>query len=241
MGSWFFLSGASTKLSHWVAGEVLTASAGSGLRVENILVEGRKFTDSDALMAILNVGKGDPLFSLQPDAAQEMIEKLSWVRFARVERRLPDTVYVRLEERVPMALWQHNKKLMLIDTFGVAITDHNLKRFKDLILLVGEKAPSMAPEFFKLLESEPELWKRVEAVKLVSDRRWDLKLKNGIVVKLPEQEVTLALRRLAILQEEEKLMDKDVTTIDVREPTRITVRTKPGAVQEYKAAYQQIL
>ena len=224
-----------------MTGEVLDFTADSGLKVDNILVEGRQYTDADALMAILNVGKGDPLFALNPEAAQEMIEKLAWVKKARVERRLPDTVYVYLEERVPMALWQQDKKLTLIDTSGVSVTDHKLDRFKDLILLVGDNAPSEAPEFFKLLEAELELWQRIEAVKLVSERRWDIKLKNGVLVKLPEDELTVALRRLALLQEEEGLMDKDVEIIDVREPTRITVRTKPGAVQEYKAAHQQIL
>jgi cell division protein FtsQ len=106
---------------------------------------------------------------------------------------------------------------------------------------VGDDAPQEAPSFFKLLEAEPELWKRVDAAKLVSGRRWDLKLKNGVEVKLPEEELTVALRRLAVLQEEDQLMDKDIMTIDVREPERVTIRTKPGAVQEYKASYQQIL
>ena len=33
--------------------------------------------------------------------------------------------------------------------------------------------------------------------------------------------------------EEEALLDKDVLSIDVREEGRITVRTKPGAAQDY--------
>jgi cell division protein FtsQ len=241
LGSWFFLSGASGKLANWVHGEVLEVTADAGLKVRNILVEGRQFTDADAIMAIVNIRKNDPLYAFQPEAAREMIEKLSWVKSARVERRLPDTIYIKLEERTPMALWQKGKKLTLIDTMGVSVTDQKLERFEGLMILVGDDAPQEAPSFFKLLEAEPELWKRVDAAKLVSGRRWDLKLKNGVEVKLPEEELTVALRRLAVLQEEDQLMDKDIMTIDVREPERVTIRTKPGAVQEYKASYQQIL
>lgn len=192
-------------------------------------------------MAILNVGKGDPLFSLKPLPAQDMLEKLSWVESARVERRLPDTVYVHLNERVPMALWQNNQDVSLIDKNGVVITKQGLDKFKELILIVGEHAPEEAPEFFKHLHAEDELLGRIEAARLISKRRWDLKLKNGVVVKLPEDEIALALRRLVVLHEKERLMDKDVLSIDVRQSARITVRTKPGAVQEYSASFQQTL
>ena len=167
-----------------------------------------------------------------------MIEKLSWVKAAQVERRMPDTIYIGLEERVPMALWQRHKRLSLIGSEGVILTDHKLERFKDYIIVVGEDVPAKAPEFLRLLRSEPIIQSRVEAATLISKRRWDLTLKNNILVKLPENETALSLRRLAVTQEEENLMDKDIREIDMRDPLRITVRTKPGAVQEYKAGYK---
>lgn len=239
LGSWFFMSGASTRFGDWAENKILLTTANAGFRVQNILVEGRHYTDSDTLKAIVNIGKGDPLFAFKADEARTMIEKLSWVKVAQVERRLPDTIYIGLEERSPMALWQRNKRLSLIDAEGAVLTDHKLERFKDYIIVVGEDVPEKSPEFLKLLESEPLVQKRVEAATLISNRRWDLKLKSGALVKLPEEAMALALRRLAVTQEEDGLMDKDIKEIDVRDPVRITVRTKPGTVQEYKAGYQK--
>ena len=237
-GSWFFMSGAGARLANWSHDKVLSITADAGFQVENILVEGREYTDVDTLRAILNVEKGDPLFLFEPNPARNMIEKISWVKTVQVERRMPDTIYVGLEERVPMALWQRNNQLSLIDTEGVILTNNKLNRFKDLIVVVGEDVPTRAPEFLALLTAEPEILKQVEAAKSVSGRRWDLTLKSGAIVKLPEEETALALRRLASMQEEENIMDKNIKVIDVRELARITVRTRPGAVHEYKASFR---
>lgn len=231
------MSGASTQLNDWAHNKVLNITADKGFRVANILVEGREFTDADALMAIVNVKKGDPLFLFQPDPARAMLERLSWVKTASVERRLPDTIYIKLNERTPMALWQRNQRLSLIDTEGAILTDSQLNRFKNLMVVVGEDIPERAPEFLRLLAAEPKITSKVEAVKSVSGRRWDLTLKSGAVVKLPEEQLALALSRLSVMQEEENIMDKDIKVIDVRELSRITIRTKPGAVREYKANY----
>lgn len=232
------MSGASERVGLWVEDKALSIAADTGFKVENILVEDRRFTDVDALMAIINIEKGDSLFSFKPDSARDMIQKLSWVKSAQVERRLPDTIYIGLTERVPMALWQRHKRLSLIDTDGVILTDHKLERFKDLVIVVGKEIPSKAPDFLKLLEAEPIIRSRVEAATLISNRRWDLTLESGAVVKLPEKGTVLALRRLAAMQKDEGLLDKNVKVIDVRELSRITVRTKPGAVHEYKADYK---
>jgi len=233
-GSWFFLSEADTKTAAWARQKSLDVTADMGFTVKNILVEGRVNSDADVLLAIINVEKGDPLFSFDPDEARKLIERITWVKTAHVERRLPDTIYIVLEERKPLALWQRDKKLTLIDEDGEVLTDHNLKRFKDLVIIAGRNAPRHAPELLELLAVEPTLYNRVESASRVGGRRWDLKLDGGIAVKLPEDDIGFALRRLAMGQED-GLLDKDIVSVDLREPDRMIVRTRPGKVQEYKA------
>lgn len=231
------MSDASTKTSAWAHQKILHVTANAGFEVENILVEGRRYTEADTLKAILNVEKGYPIFGFNPAHAQEMIAKISWVKDVQVERRFPDTIYIGIKERTPMALWQRDKRLSLIDTEGVVLTDHKIDRFKNYIVVVGDEVPEHAPDFLKLLLSEPEISGKIEAASLKSGRRWDFVLKTGAIVKLPEEDLVLAFRRLAQMQEEKQILDKDVKTIDVREPNRILVRTHPGAVQQYQAGY----
>ncbi len=234
-GSWFVLSGAAARAQHRIHESILDISAEWGFAVRTILVDGRVYTDPDTLKAMINMERGDPVFAFEPAAAKEMIERLAWVKKAHVERRLPDTLYIRLEERVPLALWQRNRRLSLIDAEGIVLTEQDLQRWKDLLIVIGDEAPEKTAALLAMLEAEPSIRERVEAATLIGGRRWDLKLKSGADVKLPEDGLGVALRRLAVNHEEEAILDKDVLSIDVREEGRITVRTKPGAASDFHA------
>ncbi len=231
------MSGALDRVHNGLQHKAYVTLADAGFRVENILVEGRAEVDAEVLRAIVNLERGDPIFAFDPAETREMIERLSWVREAHVERRLPNTVYVGLVERTPVALWQHKNKLRVIDAEGVTLTDKLSVNQKSLPIVVGEYANEQAYDLLVMLNAEPDIQKLVEAATWVGDRRWDLALKNDMVVRLPEMDIGLALSRLTQAQEQDKILDKDLSVIDLREKDRITVRTRPGAVQEYQASF----
>ncbi|MBU0800276.1 MAG: cell division protein FtsQ/DivIB [Alphaproteobacteria bacterium] len=239
LGAWVYLSGIAGNAVVALRTQGYALSAKAGFTVNDILVEGRINSDADVLRAVLNLERGDPLFAFNPAEAKDLIERISWVKEAHVERRLPATIYIGLVERTPMALWQHKGKIRVVDNEGVTLTDSLRHNFNDLPIIVGEDAPKNAPVLLSFLAAEPEISTRIEAATWVGERRWDLKLKNGIVVKLPETDMGLALRRLATAQDEDGLMDRDVTVIDLRETTRITVATRPGAIEEYRSQLKQ--
>ncbi len=236
LGAWFFLSDAAGKTSDWAQNKMVLASADMGFEVENILVEGRKYTDGQVILAIVNVQKGDPLFSFDPRGAKDLLERLSWVRAAHVERRLPGTVYIGLQERIPMAIWKRGEEVKLVDTTGTVIPAADPQSFNGLIALYGDKANEHAPDLVSLISAEPELQEKLVGASWVGERRWDLIFKNGVKAQMPESDLGLNLRRLAQVQEENGLLDQDITAVDMRESDRISIRTKPGQVQEYKAS-----
>ena len=235
VGAWLQLSGSFARAGDWVNNKTLSITADMGFKVDNILVEGRHYSDAEVLRAIINAEKGDPLFSFDPVETKALIERVSWVKTARVERRLPDTIYIGLEERKPLALWQKDQQLSLIDETGQVITNEGLKNFQDLIIVMGEDAPEHAYDLLRNLAAEPVLAERAKVARWVDGRRWDVSMKGDITLKLPETDTPLALRQVAQAQEDDGLLDKNITNIDLREPGRIVVSTKPGAVQEYKA------
>jgi cell division protein FtsQ len=150
------------------------------------------------------------------------------VRAAGVERCLPTMLRVSIRERRPMALWQRDGRFVLVDDRGEKITDRDLGRFRDLVILIGEDAPRHAPTLFAMIASEPDLARRVAAATRVGERRWNLTLRGGIQVQLPEEEPHRAWRRLALLDERHRLLERDIRTIDMRLPDRLIV--KPGAL-----------
>ena len=202
---------------------MLTASAAAGLSVQNVAVEGRRTTQADDVLRAVDVVRGEPILDFSPERARQRLESLPWVRSATVERRLPDTVTVRLVERTPLALWQHDGKMALVDTDGVAVTDEHLDRYADLLLVVGEAAPRHTAELLAVLGAEPDLRKRVTSAVWVGDRRWNLVFDGTITVELPETGVAEAWSRLAQIERSHGLFSRDLTKVDLRLADRVAV------------------
>lgn len=208
---------------------VMTASAGLGLFVREVYVVGREETDRQDLVDALGISVGDPIFGFDPEEARERIEGLGWVRQAAVRRALPDTVIIRVEEREAVAIWQHEGEFVLIDADGVVIGEKDVHRHAHLNVVVGPDASRHAMDLLTMLAGEPELEDRVVAAVRIGQRRWNLRMENGIEVVLPEVGAEEAWQRLASYQRDHEILSRAVGTIDLRYPDRMTVElTEPG-------------
>ena len=110
-GAWMWSLGWVATAAEGVGAALIQTTAAAGLTVREVYVTGREKTAPEAILDALGVERGSPLVALDPATARRRIEALGWVREASVERRFPDTVFVRLQERVPLALWQRKGKL----------------------------------------------------------------------------------------------------------------------------------
>jgi len=238
LGAWFFLSGTAAATGDWVKNKTLSTSVDMGFGIENVLVDGRVFTDRKVLLSLLGVKKGDPLFGLDLKSAKKKIQNISWVKDVVIERQLPNTLSLKITEREPVGLWQKNKKISVIDSEGVVLTNNVSKEFKDFIIFTGVNVNNKAGSFLELLRSEPSLYQKVEAAQYVSERRWNLTLKTGLLIKLPEESVAFALSQLVDYQKQDGLLDKKIKSLDARMFPRIIVQTFPGDAYTYQANYK---
>jgi cell division protein FtsQ len=221
------------------ADRVVAATASLGMVVDDIEVEGRETTESAMIMAALAAGRGTPILAVDLDRAKAELEKLPWVRSAAIERRLPHTLHVRLTERRPLALWQHEGKQHVIDRQGEVIPGADLSRFARLPLVVGDSAATRAAALVEMLGSEPALAARVTAAVRVDDRRWNLRVDDSIEVLLPEEHPEAAWAQLAAFERRNNLLKRDVQRIDMRLPGRLVVRVNtppPNAPSAKEAA-----
>lgn len=223
-GVWLWHSGRIARTAEAVTAHLIDLSGRWGLRVEEVLVEGREQSEPYEVLGALSVRQGQPILGLDLDRARADLEALPWVAAAVVERRLPGTLFVRLRERQPLALWQHRQTLRVIDDKGAVLKGQRIGRFADLPIVVGANAPANAPVLLGLLERYPALAARVEAALWVGDRRWDLRLDNGVAVRLPEGDLLPALERLAAAAADAALLDRNIVAVDLRLPERLVVQ-----------------
>lgn len=217
------------RIGEWAHQEIVDFSARSGFKVKEILVTGRAQIDQGALLQKLDIRTGMPIFTVQVGETQKNLSGIPWVKSVVVSRRLPDRIVVNIIERTPAALWQHNQQLTAIDAEGQVLTDQGLDAYQSLPLLVGADAPKHASEILTLLAAEPEIANYLASAVRIGDRRWDLRLSNGLVIKLPEEGVELALSKAASYQRQQKIFDKNLVIIDLRIPDKFVVAPQAEA------------
>lgn len=205
-----------------------TANA-AGFRIAEVTVTGQHHVSEAQILATAGVTNRSSLLFLDADAARSRLLANPWIADATVLKLYPGRLHIAITERVPFALWQRDGKVAVIDADGTVLEPEATIHFVSLPLVVGKSADRKAKEFLALLERFPALREQVYASVLVAERRWNLKLKNGVDVRLPEHDAAAALGTLAQLEREKRLLSRDIVAVDLRLPDRVTVKLSEGA------------
>lgn len=201
---------------------LLALAMEAGLKVGKITVTGRSDIPRAELLAALGVKQGDPILEIDTAAVRARLEQLGRVRTVSVTRLLPDTLHIELVERRPLAIWQNNGRHLLVDREGSVISGE-VGNISGLPLVVGKGAPAHAARILTVISSEPKLAALVVAAVRVGERRWDVRLGNGITVRLPEVDFEGAWQRLAALERSHGLTGRAIDAVDMRLADRLVI------------------
>ncbi|MDX2072900.1 MAG: cell division protein FtsQ/DivIB [Alphaproteobacteria bacterium] len=223
--SWY--SGAFSRTMTAVENKLFAATAQAGFAVHSLHVEGRSRTPMADIQQALGVHKNDPILQLSLEDMRERLQSVHSIREAAVDRTLPDALYIRIVEREPVALWQNQGELSLVDDKGVVMQGIDIEPYRKLPLIVGDGAPSHIGELMQIMAASPELASRFASAIRVGDRRWNIRLQNDIEVKLPEEGAAGALARLMEMDKAEQILARDIKVIDLRVPDRVFIKLSP--------------
>ena len=211
-----------------VAGiERLAVMAGFG--VERVTVEGQRNTTDAEITRALEAGPHTMMLGFNTDAAKERLEAVPWIRHAQVMRLLPSTLQVVIEERSPYAIWQTKGQTYVVDDEGAVLAPALPQAYPALPLVVGDGAGEHAAALYQALEPYTDLKQKMLAALRVGDRRWTLKLRSGLEIMLPDDNIDVALQSLTKLEQERGVLERDIAAIDLRLLDRITVRLRAAA------------
>ncbi len=200
-----------------------------GFRVRHVVIDGAITTPKPAIEAALGLRDGLPIFDVAPRRAARTLEQLGVVRQAVVERLLPGTVKIRIDERAPAGIWQRpDHGFALIGSDGSVIQPRGgtaaHARDPGLLLFVGAQAPAHAATLIALLQSHAAIGAAVIAAEWIDNSRWNLILRDHAIIELPAQHLNDALAVLHHADTKIALLDRPVRLIDLRQPDRLIVK-----------------
>jgi cell division protein FtsQ len=207
------------------------AANAAGFRIVAVALAGNNHVTREEVLAGAGVTGTASLVFLDVEQARERLKSNPWIADATVLKLYPGELQIGIKEREAFALWQKDGQVSVVAADGTVLEPYVAPRLVRLPLVVGSGAQARAKDFLALLDRYPEIRDLVRASVLVGERRWNLRLTNGLDVLLPEYGIATALERLVVLDREKNLISRDIVAIDLRLADRVTVRLPDAAAQ----------
>ena len=212
------------------------AARALGFGVAAVTISGQSQIGEREILALAGLSAKSSLPFFDAVQARKNLEALPLIKQASVRKLYPDRIVIDIVERAPAALWQKNGELTAIAADGTVIDTANDGRYAALPFVVGDGANERVGEFAALLDASAELRPKILAGILVGDRRWSLKMRSGVEVKLPEDDPQAAMATLLTLQRQSRILDRDILSVDLRVPGKVFARLSEEAAAARAAA-----
>ncbi|NGZ28796.1 MAG: FtsQ-type POTRA domain-containing protein [Magnetococcales bacterium] len=185
-------------------------------------------TKPEQVMATLGLATGANTLAINPEEIQQKMQGLPWVRKVTVTRILPDRLIIQVEEKNPVATGRTGEQLVVLDEYGTVIKSLAPgEPFMPPIVTFspGEGAAAEVVRFLNLLSRHGWLKDRLSEAVSLSAERWVLYTREGMRILLSRQG-DQALETLHRLQEQHKLLDRNIGQVDLRVAGRVAIRPK---------------
>ena len=197
------------------------------LEVQEVRVVGSKHTSEDEVLEATGV-RGDNLLLLSADGLEDTVRSLPWVATAKVDRILPDTVRVTIDERKPALVIEGMHGAWTVDLSGRVLQRGRVSGYPILEAAVtGGLEPGAqvtqdgAVAVLRMYRTLPrQVRKRVVAIFAPSEERISFSLSDRTLVRYGSARMLVAKRRvLEALLQRLREQGRAALYIDVRVPS----------------------
>ncbi|MBR1944426.1 MAG: cell division protein FtsQ/DivIB [Alphaproteobacteria bacterium] len=196
----------------------------TGAHIKTLIVIGASPKVEKLIKANLGVKIGDSIFKLSTTKILNNLMNIGWIKDVSVHKILPNIIKIIVKERVPIAIYYHNKSYTLIDKEGKFIEDVTTN--PNLPLVSGADANHHVFKLLQILDKYPRIKKEIHSIMYVRQRRWNIVLNNKITVKLPSYNsefITKSLNTLVKLLKQHNIQNS-VVSIDLRIPDNVIIQ-----------------
>jgi cell division protein FtsQ len=202
-----------------------------GLAAMDIEIAGLAHHDPQDVLATIGVKPGAPLLVFDAKSARKTLQALDWVEQATVTRQYPNKLQIAIVEREPFVVWQYQGKLQVVDQNGKPMTGISASAGNLLLHVVGLGANTAASDLVNQMSATPGLFHEVKAAVRVGERRWDLHMTSGLVIALPERDMSIALKAAETTVLSRSVKALNIARIDYRIPGELAFQAKSPAIQ----------
>ena len=190
-------------------------------------INGLNNINEDEILNLIKPYEGSSIFLIPIKKIANKISQNNWVKSINIQSNYKDTIEINIDESKPIGIYTTGiQNILFSDDLKILENiANNEKRFSALIKFEGKNSMH---ESIKLIDSFPDDFiQYVDKAFLINQRRWDLELKNSILLKLPENNIKEALenyKKIYINFSNEELIE--IESIDLRMKKKIILKYK---------------
>lgn len=184
---------------------------------------------SDSLNAEIRevLGLHFPISSFDLDLAElhKQVLSLPPVNIAEAHIKGGGILHIKVSEKTPALLLKKETGFHVLSERGEYIRSlSSREHFSDLPVITGDGAENAATQAMAIFKSIDMKLDQVRGLVFVGQRRWNIIMKSGQVVMLPENDPEQAIQKILLLDKTEQILSRQIAVFDFRLLSRITLR-----------------
>lgn len=161
--------------------------------------------------------KNQSLLSISLRDIYDYTKSFDCVENVKIARIFPNKLKINVINKTPLAIWQNKKEFFFITTTNELMRIQNSDNLLNFITITGRNAYLYSTKLMDMISIDKEIFSQVDAAMWVGERRWDIKLKDGTEIKLPENDPEVAWKKFIDLRNNsEKFNQGKFKIIDLR-------------------------
>jgi len=187
--------------------------------IKKINVFGLSNLENQNIIKNINNIKLDNIFFLNDSQIKKIIEKNKLVESYKVSKIYPSTLNIDIQKTKFLAKINLDSKTFIIGSNGKLSSSENLN--KKLPFVFGKPEINEFLNFKKIIDQSNILYDQIKNLYFYPSKRWDIELKNNLIIKLPANERKNSLNIAFDFISNSNL--KDFKTIDIRTKNQIII------------------
>jgi len=197
--------------------------------VRHIEIIGAVHAPRAALHEVVNRYVGLNLFRLDIARVHSDLAALSWINGVEIEKKLPDTLRIRVSERSAVALVESSGTIRYVDAAGIEFAELSPEvGDADLPLITAASGPDLVRCVALVRElrgRDPQVYARISEVRPLPPRGFALfDRRIGAFVYANEDDVFTKWRDLAAIARSERFGRGDLAYVDLRFADRVVIK-----------------
>ena len=180
--------------------------------ITNINVVGLEEKDNFILLNKIKNLNLDNIFSINKDEISNPIDSNSLVENYNIFKRYPSSIHVNIEKTKFLARINEGEKIFLVGTNGKLTKDKFSKN--ELPFIFGNPNIDRFLVFKKMIDQSKISYDEIKNLYFFSSKRWDIELKNNILIKLSKNNTKASLKLVLEFLHGNEF--KDIKMIDAR-------------------------